>query len=268
MSAHKIKYSKEVVFEKLEVRIKKGTSIAQNGYELIKKNSQYNLSRSFVDDFKTHYDQWYEVSFSVLNDIFESDIYAHKFSQQESTSRKLVNSDWQPDIQYYLTHDLMPKINYLKILKNNIDDYVKIESETKNPDRVFVDLNRIGELREIKNIKYDLTRLIKLCDELNIAAANDCNLSIAMLTRTIINHVPPIFNYNKFSEVANNYNGGKSFKDLMQRLENNSRKIADIHLHKKIDANEVLPNNTQINFASELDVLLSEIIKVLKNKTN
>lgn len=130
--------------------------------------------------------------------------------------------------------------------------------------KVFVDPNRIIELSEIKNDKYDLTRLIRLCKEINIATATDSVLSIAMITRTIINHIPPIFNCKNFSEVANNYDGGKSFKELMLKLEESLRKIADVHLHKQISTSEVLPNYTQVNFAAELDVLLSEIIIVLK----
>ena len=130
--------------------------------------------------------------------------------------------------------------------------------------KVFVDPNRIVELSEIKNDKYDLTRLIKLCKEINIATSTDSVLAIAMIARTIINHIPPIFNCKNFTEVANNYNGGKSFKELMLRLDESLRKIADVHLHKQIGASEVLPNYTQVNFAAELDVLLSEIVSLLK----
>ena len=114
--------------------------------------------------------------------------------------------------------------------------------------KVFVDPNRIDELAQIKNDEFDLKRLIELCKEVNIATTTDSFLAIAMITRTIINHIPPVFNYNTFTEVANNYNGGKSFKDLMIRLDESLRKIADTHLHKKISSSEVL---------------LSEIISIL-----
>lgn len=133
---------------------------------------------------------------------------------------------------------------------------------------IFVDLKRIQELEQITNDSYDLRRLIELCKELNYANEKKSYLAIAMITRTIINHVPPIFNSKKFSEVANNYNGGKSFKELMLRLDNSLKNIAGNHLHKQISSSEVLPNFTQVNFAPELDMLLSEIISILRKGTH
>src|ERR1700719_3033227 len=54
----------------------------------------------------------------------------------------------------------------------------------------------------------------------------------AMLTRGLLDHVPPLFGTNTFSQVANNYGGGgRSFKDTMHHLENAARKVADAHLH-------------------------------------
>ena len=61
-----------------------------------------------------------------------------------------------------------------------------------------------------------------------------------------------------------NYSGGKSFKDVMQRLESTSRKIADSYLHSQIRNSESLPNSTQVKFDSELDFLLAEILRILK----
>jgi len=82
----------------------------------------------------------------------------------------------------------------------------------------------------------------------------------------MLDHIPPIFQYNKFSEVANNYGkGGKSFKESMERLENSSRKIADGYLHSQIRSKEILPNDTQVNYSNDIDLLLSEIIRLLSS---
>jgi len=77
--------------------------------------------------------------------------------------------------------------------------------------------------------------------------------------------VPRIFDvtYKNFSDVANHYRTESSFKSLMQRLDKSSRDIADRHLHIQIRRREDLPNATQVNFANELDSLLSEIIRIL-----
>jgi hypothetical protein len=142
------------------------------------------------------------------------------------------------------------------------------EKSTKNtiPKTLtaFVDPGRIAELRQIKTTSFDLTKLIRLCEELNTCNAEDCFLATAMLCRAILDHIPPIFGKSRFSEVASNHDGGKSVKDSMQHLENSSRKIADAQLHVQIRQKEVLPNRTQVNFSNDLDVLLAEIVRVLR----
>jgi hypothetical protein len=127
----------------------------------------------------------------------------------------------------------------------------------------YVSAIRIQELKAIRSGRVDLTKLIKLCEELNIAHANDLNLATAMLLRAILDHVPPIFSKALFKEVASSY-GGKSFKDTMHHLENGARKIADSHLHVQIRKKEVLPTSLQVNFSQYLDVLLAEVIAILQ----
>ena len=77
-------------------------------------------------------------------------------------------------------------------------------------------------------------------------------------------HIPPIFNVSSFAEVVNNYGGTKSFKDSMNLLQKSLRNVADSHLHVQIRAREILPNFTQANFKADLDLLLSEIVRLLK----
>jgi hypothetical protein len=84
-----------------------------------------------------------------------------------------------------------------------------------------------------------------------------------MLTRAIIDHVPPIFGAKTFNEVASNYSGTKSFKDSMLHLSNSARKIGDSHLHVQVRSRESLPNRTQVDFSRDLDVLLGEIVRIL-----
>jgi hypothetical protein len=129
----------------------------------------------------------------------------------------------------------------------------------------FVDQSRLSELREIKSTQFDLVKLIRYCEELNYNFKEECFLAVTMLGRAILDHVSPIFNCKSFSEVANNYSSGtKSFKQSMDHLENSLRKIADAHLHVQIRKSEVLPNRTQVNFSTDLDVLLAEIVRLLK----
>lgn len=128
----------------------------------------------------------------------------------------------------------------------------------------FVDLSRLTELRKVESSQWDLTRLIKLCEELNIAYSYDSFMSVAMLVRAILDHVPPILGKQIFSDVANNYSGPNSFKKSMQNLQLSLRNIADAHLHLPIRQKEVLPTGQQVDFHKDLDVLLGEIVRTLK----
>jgi hypothetical protein len=128
----------------------------------------------------------------------------------------------------------------------------------------YVSNNRIDELLTIKNNNYDLSKLIKLLNELNDAAEKVNVFTIAMILRAIIDHIPPIFNKNTFSEVLNNYSWTKSNRELMERLELSFRKIADSYLHTVIRKKEIIPSPKQVDFRAELDVLLCEIISIIK----
>lgn len=144
-----------------------------------------------------------------------------------------------------------------------IIDQVKKDNKSLGEGIVFVDPERIMQLHKIGKEKFDLSKLIRKCEELNIAYSTKSYFSVGMLTRAITDHIPPIFNKKSFSEVAGGY-GTKSFKDSMIHLDKSSRKIADSFLHTHIRRKETLPTKTQVNFSSDLDVLLGEIIRILK----
>lgn len=130
----------------------------------------------------------------------------------------------------------------------------------------FVDPERLSQLRSAKAAEYDLSRLVRLCEEIDVVFSQGCYHAVAMLTRSILDHVPPIFGVKSFSEVANNYSGGRSFKEIAQHLENSSRKIADAHLHTKIRNTESLPTRTQVDERQRMDVVLSEVLRMLAYK--
>ncbi|MDO8355412.1 MAG: hypothetical protein Q7U76_03360 [Nitrospirota bacterium] len=137
------------------------------------------------------------------------------------------------------------------------------KATTTNPSS-YVAPERLTELKSATSLEFDLTRLVRLCEELNVAYTNNCMMTIAMLVRAIVDHVPPIFKQLTFTQVVNNYAGSKAFKGSMQQLDGSLRNIANAHLHTHVRSHEVLPTFTQVDFRSDLDVLLSEVIRVLK----
>ena len=89
-------------------------------------------------------------------------------------------------------------------------------------------------------------------------------MSVLMVVRTILNHIAPVFGYQKFTEVANNYGGGgRSFKDAAMSLETMLRKIADSCLHSPIRKREPLPTATQVEFRGALDFVLQEVVRII-----
>jgi hypothetical protein len=129
-------------------------------------------------------------------------------------------------------------------------------ASTNAPD--YVSLERLQALREIDRSQFDLTKLIRLCEELNSNYSAGNYFSVAMLLRAILDHVPPIFSATTFEEVRANH-GRRSFKEHMAHLDKSHRKMADDFLHGHVRRREVLPTETSIHFAPALDALLGEV---------
>lgn len=125
--------------------------------------------------------------------------------------------------------------------------------------------SRLSEVRALKSPDFDFRKLIRILEELNTAFQEESYVSTAMLIRGALDHVPPVFGCKTFAEVANNYaGGGRSFRETMQHLESASRKVADAHLHMPIRKSETLPTAQQVNCGQQLDVLLSEIVRITR----
>jgi hypothetical protein len=166
----------------------------------------------------------------------------------------------------------------LSLMGKNVTDKLIGDSEygelIKKPSELhhvktkqFINLSRIDELRHIKSDRFDLIRLIKLCEEMNDNYSHRNFMTVAIIGRAILDHIPPIFNFETFENFANNYGGAKnnkSIKKVMQHLNGSLRNIADKFLHQVVRNKESLPTENQIDFSQDLDVLLEEIVRVLK----
>jgi hypothetical protein len=123
--------------------------------------------------------------------------------------------------------------------------------------------SRLVELRSVVSPDFDFRKLVRLCEEINSSYALQNYYATSMLIRGLLDHVAPVFGFKTFSEVANNYaGGGRSFKETMHHLESASRKVGDAHLHMPIRKSETLPTAQQVNCGQQLDVLLSEIVRI------
>lgn len=148
-------------------------------------------------------------------------------------------------------------------LVDGINNMLSALSEQIKHDTSYVDFIRIEGLQDSNHSKFDTTKIVQICEELNQAYKEKNYITIPILIRAIIDHVPPIFGKTTFNEVIAHY-GTKSFKESMSHLDKSLRKIADALIHNQIRVSEVLPSHTQIDFKADLDVLLSEVCRILK----
>ncbi|TKC04242.1 hypothetical protein [Pedobacter frigoris] len=150
-----------------------------------------------------------------------------------------------------------------------IDDqefgYAKNQSLQKKQERddFYVNPSRIQELIGLTSTSFDLAKLIRLCEELNDNWKRENYYSVGLIGRSIINHVPPIFGaFTKFDQVVAN-GPNVSFRKNAGSLNESLRSIADSYTHHIIRKKESHPNEQQVDFRANLDVLLVEIIRIL-----
>ena len=198
----------------------------------------------------------------------------------------IVNSNWSDDYVQYWDHFLTVRckgcgtLSFCHVSKCSEDqDYdesgrpILPKKKIHYPAIVdpftlaignFVDAERLKQIEVTQSQKFDTTKLAQMLIELNRAYAEHSFLSCIFLIRAILDHVPPIFVQNSFSEIANNYaGGGRSFRQHMQHLENSSRKLADSYLHQQVRSKETLPTTSQIEFRADVDTLLAEVVRIL-----
>jgi hypothetical protein len=131
----------------------------------------------------------------------------------------------------------------------------------------YIDPGRLAEIEALQSAKWDFCRLAQLCRELNAAYGDGHYITTAALVRIIMDHVPPLFGFNDFDQIAANYGGPKahrSFKKSMTHLQQSMRNISDAQIHSPLRPTDALPNATQVDVKGDLDVLLAEIIRIGK----
>lgn len=232
--------------------------ISENVVIKITEGYKNNKEFIFINGEKLYLGELLEIQiYEFNNPQFSSGEHLYKYCEDNYF---LENQIFEPSF--------IPKKILSKIGNNVTDQFVKdedLEPLTKFQIKEdYINNLRIKQLEDVNhNKKYDLSRLIEVLKEINICYKNDLKYSIPPLIRSIIDQVPPIFDKNNFSEVCSSY-GTRSFKDSMNILDKNSRKIADSYLHTQIRQKEhIHPTDTQINFKNELDVLLQEIIRII-----
>jgi hypothetical protein len=146
-------------------------------------------------------------------------------------------------------------IDDLRELLTHSIEWSVVESE-------FIDSSIIESLQQVKSKKYDLTKVIEFCQEINSTFNSGQYLATTLLIRALINHIPPIFGFEKFNQVV--AQSTKSRRELFRPLDETARDVADLHTHDTIRSKENLPTKRQLEpFKPNVELLLQEILTEL-----
>lgn len=126
----------------------------------------------------------------------------------------------------------------------------------------YIAERRINELRSMRSDEFDLRRLVQMCEELNLAAANESYIAMGALQRTIIHHVPPVFRAKNFETVVAQAPKG-SFKRHMEHLLGSLKNVADQVLHVQAGKSSSPVELPDVNCGLAINELIQKVIDEL-----
>ncbi len=184
--------------------------------------------------------------------------------------QKIALADYDPKVplQSHDRHEYYSTLRSKSLKQHLQQDFSSPSKYQSSKNRFFLSPDLIDQLigMNTENLSFDLTRLIRYCQEINNAFEINNYHSVIFLARAILDHCPPIFGQPNFESVAAQV-GGKPFSEITNRLNLSLKKIADYHIHKQISKKEVLPVEEELDFSNDLNFLLGRIVERLHNKT-
>ncbi|MDH6607323.1 hypothetical protein M2164_002958 [Streptomyces sp. SAI-208] len=131
------------------------------------------------------------------------------------------------------------------------------------PSSSYVSGKIVNDLKSIaSSSKLNCEKLLNLISELNAAYSGGNAYSAHAMIRAIIDHIPPVFGFTKFSEVHNNWTWGRTDKNYMSKL-SDFRATADDVLHRQISNNADLIEMEDLPPRTWLNRLLQECVQQL-----
>lgn len=197
-----------------------------------------------------------------VNNIWGTEAYQNlKNELQSYFSSNSVYAKNIKEERRILWEEALKKVRLkLTAIRSDLEQKIRLETLINNN---FIEESIIINLRAVSNPNFDLRKLIQFCEELNSNYKTNNFLSCILILRAVLNYVPPIFGYHSFAQVVSQ--SGRSLKDIFGVLENECRKVADLHTHLPISKNESLPTKNQIEpFKVQFEILIVEIYKTLK----
>ena len=142
------------------------------------------------------------------------------------------------------------------------DDFEKKQILINDSD-LFVTKSYILALENITHQNFDVTRLVKYCNEINDNYRLKNYSSVIFLCRAVLDHCPPVFGFPTLESLSEQLPTRNSLKKISSRLNTSPKKIADHHIHKRIGVKEVLPVLEEIDFKNDMNFLIGRIVEEL-----
>jgi hypothetical protein len=141
--------------------------------------------------------------------------------------------------------------------------------------RIYINPARIDDLKTIKPILYDTSKLVALCEELNFCYDKTYFYGVMMILRAIEDHVLPLFGdtnkyepEERFKKIMSDYHGGsEQFNQSVHDLITRARPISNAALHSEIGEREIRFTRGDTMFVAQLDDYLQEVAKLLRSKS-
>lgn len=194
---------------------------------------------------------------SAFRDIAKRFVASVKRIGDPDLSSMVAALDTSPEL-IADAHDLRAELfAVIDCLKEATEDPNYAANAASNA--AFLNTEVLARLKAIDDPRFDVRKLLKMCEELNDAYARENYISSALLVLAIINHVPPVFGVSTFAEVV--ARSGRSLKAVLARLNEEARPIADLHTHALMRAMEHLPTKNQIEpYKASFELLMQEVL--------
>jgi hypothetical protein len=179
-------------------------------------------------------------------------------------ARRVKNQEFQEDLQAINTnidsiHEVYDLSTDVQVLIDHLREIAEHPIEFQSTSVSFVHPQIIEQLRLVESFKFDMSKVIRFCEEINSSFNASNYLASALLLRAFINYMPPIFGHTTFSQVVSQVS--RSRKELFKPLDDVARNVADLHTHDLIRPKEVLPTKNQLEpFRANLEFLLQEVL--------
>lgn len=156
MGVNKLKVFKKEALFKLDIQITKGELFSNENVALIMEKPDQSRDIVKISNFKVEFNQWVDITQSILYEIYQSEKFGGVFRYHFLKDHDYFYPSENADIERYIIYDLLPKIDYLKILRKNTKDFDEPEKKQSIP-KIKTEKQKTKKTTEINGL--DLSKI-------------------------------------------------------------------------------------------------------------